>query len=138
MNRKKLVKGFYCLCFGSLFAFLLSCNIEPSETEQLQQSLKTVNDKCPQMIDAETRLDAVLFQAPSTIIYKYTLVNLERKNVDTAEFRKALWPGILSGVKVSDAMKPFRDNLITIEYHYSDKSNQIIYNFRASPQEYKP
>ena len=134
MTKRTLVIRLCCLGL----VFLLACSAEPSPTEQLQQSLKTVNDKCPQMVDAETRLDAVLFQAPATIIYKYTLVNVQRQRVDTAEFRRALWPGILASVRAGDAMKPFRENLMTMEYHYSDHSNQIIYNFKVSPKEYNP
>lgn len=136
MTKRTMVSGLNR--FGWVFIFLLGCSTEPSQTEQFQQSLKTVNDKCPQMIDAETRLDAVLFQAPGTIIYKYTLVNLQRERVDTAEFRRALWPGILASVRAGEAMKPFRENLMTMEYHYSDRLNQIIYNFKVSPKEYKP
>lgn len=136
MTKRKLVSGLYRS--GLVFIFLLGCSVEQSQTEQLQQSLKTVNDKCPQMIDAETRLDAVLFRAPGTIIYKYTLVNLQRERVDTAEFRRALWPGILGSVRAGEAMKPFRENLMTMEYHYSDRLNKIIYNFKVSPKEYKP
>jgi hypothetical protein len=73
---------------------------------------------------------------PNTLVYNYTLVNLLSQNVDTTEFYRALWPGIISTIKVSVEMKKLREHHTTIEYFYQDKNKVPIYTFRIGPEAY--
>lgn len=121
------------------FLFLLTfsqCNNSENIHSELAQIANDISQKCPQMIDSETRLDAVDFRLPDTLIYDYTLINLLSENVDKAEFRRALMPGLLSTIRVSSEMKKLRDNKIVICYHYKDKNSRPIYTFKISPNDY--
>ena len=61
------------------------------------------------MIDSETKFEGIEFIETNKIIYKFTLINLSVQNVDTTQFKLALWPGILSTIKISSEMKKLRE-----------------------------
>lgn len=88
------------------------------------------------MLDSETRIDKVELKEPNTIVYKYTLVNLLAENMDTLKFYNAMWPGLLSYIRVSDEMKSLRNSGGSIEYCYSDKKNKEVYRFKITPKDY--
>lgn len=124
----------------SLLIFLLlfaRCDNHTVNTKELEQIAAGFNQKGPRMIDSETKIESIEIKANNTILYKYTLVNLLVKNVDTTEFKKALKPGIISIIKVSPEMKKLRDQGTNFEYYYQDKNNQFIYNFKIFPADYK-
>ena len=127
---KQLIASFFiCLMFTH-------CGPSAPPEKPLQEIADEYNKKCPQMIDSETRLDGIEIRDNSAIVYKYTLVNLLAENVDTVEFRRALWPGILSLIKTSPAMKQLRDRQTRFEYYYQDKQNRFIYNFKVTANDY--
>lgn len=113
------------------------CNNPKNISSELFKVAADISENCPQQIDSETRLDKVDFKIPDTLVYRYTLINLLVQNVDTAEFRRALFPGLLSGIRVSSEMKKLRDNNIVICYDYKDKNNKPIYTFKITPNHYK-
>jgi hypothetical protein len=118
--------------------FLAACSDDRQETlDALQRSADEINAKCPQMLDSETRLDGLEVKAPDTLVYRYTLINLLAAHVDTSQFYRALWPGIISNIKVSPEMKRLRQINTVIEYDYRDKNRQPVYTFTIGPQHYK-
>lgn len=121
-----------------LFFLLLisSCENEGEVFNELKQTVAELNKKCPQMIDSETRLDNLVVMEPNKLIYNYSLIHLLATNVDTAQFKLALWPGILSTIKISPEMKKLRDNNTLIEYAYFDMNKNHIYTFKITPKEY--
>jgi len=119
---------------GFLF---VQCSDESRHLKELSDVAKEINEKCPQMLDSETRLDGIEVKDPNTLVYRYTLVKLLSHNVDTVMFYRALWPGIISNVKVSVEMKKLREHNTNIEYFYQDKNGVPIYTFRIRPADYK-
>jgi len=120
----------------SFLLFLFSsCNIFVKNND-LKQIVDDLNKKCPKMIDSETKFEGIEFIEPNKIIYKFTLINLSVLNVDTNQFKLALWPGILSTVKISSEMKKLRDNQTNIDYLYLDKYKRHIYTFKIVPENY--
>lgn len=125
------------IAFLLLFA-IVSCNDESDKvSSEIKQIAEQINKKCPQMIDSETRLDGISVKEPSTIVYKYTLVNLLVENLDTAKFYTAMWPGLLSTIKVSPEMKSLREANTEFHYDYKDKNNKGVYLFKILPKDYK-
>jgi len=125
------------------FPLLLFCFIcfarcqEPGlNVNELQQIAADFNKKGPRMIDSETKIESIEIKGNNTIVYKYTLINLLAKNVDTVEFKKLLKPGIISVIKISPEMKKLRDQNTQFEYNYQDKEQKFIYNFRILPKDY--
>lgn len=123
--------------FLFLFFIFISCTDKEAEhRKDLVRVAEEINEKCPQMLDSETRLDGIEVKDPNTLVYHYALIKLEKKNVDTAQFYRMLWPGIISNIKTSVEMKKLRENNTLIEYLYLDKSKDTIYVFRIGPEAY--
>jgi hypothetical protein len=132
------VKNFFLIGSVILGWIFSSCLTTPeANKKELLQVAREINEKCPKMLDSETRLDGIEVRDPNTLVYKYTLVNFLAQNIDTAQFYHAMWPGIISTVRVSPEMKKLRENDTDIEYFYQDKAGKTIYTFRISPGDYK-
>jgi hypothetical protein len=89
------------------------------------------------MLDSETRIDSLHLERLHTLVYNYSLVHFQRSKVDTAQFRLALWPGILSTVRSSPEMQKLRENKATIVYRYSDQLGQPIIRLVIKPEHYQ-
>lgn len=121
-----------------LFCFLWTgCGDEAAHMKELSSEANAINEKCPRMLDSETRFDGVEVKEPNTVVYRYSLVNVSKVNIDTVLFYRALWPGIISTVKASVEMKKMRDHNTLIEYYYQDRDAKGIYTFRIGPGDYK-
>ena len=124
------------LCFACIA--LSSCQSEEQDfASELNSIASELNKKCPQMLDSETRIDGLSFEEPNTLVYHYTLVHVDKDKVDTVEFRKNLWPGILSNIKISKDMQKLRDHRTTVCYVYGDGKNRFIYRFSVRPEDYE-
>jgi hypothetical protein len=127
---------YFSICIIILSVFSACIDEATKHKENLEAIAENINKKCPKMLDSETRFEGIEFIEPNTLVYKYTLVNLLKQNVDTAEFYRALWPGLISNIKISPDMKRLRENSTLIEYYYLDKNHQPIYTFHIGPQHY--
>lgn len=125
------------LCLGCLLWFCGCTSGEQENREELLRSATAINEKCPKMLDSETRLDGLGVKEPNTLVYNYTLVNLVADHVDTVQFYRALWPGVISHIRVSPELKKIREANTSIEYAYRDKNNRLFYTLRISPSDYK-
>jgi hypothetical protein len=115
---------------------LFSCN-NGTVHENIEAEVTAINSKCPKMIDSETRIDGVELLKSNTIVYKYTLINLSAANLDTAGFRSAMWPGILSTIRINPGLKDLRENETTFRYLYLDRDGKKAYEFTVTPRQYK-
>lgn len=124
-----------------LISICLACNScadrVTENMKELSQIADQINEECPKMLDSETRFDGIDVKEPNTLVYRYTLVNLVTQNIDTSEFYRAMWPGLISNIKVSPEMKKLRENNTSIEYFYGDKSGKPVYTFKIEPEDYK-
>lgn len=103
------------------------------------KALKVVtqfNEKCPMMIDAETRMDGIEIKGKNTIVYNYTLINLRVENVDTSKFNSALRPGIINTIKTNADLDELKRIKSSFEYRYKDRENKFIYSFVITPDDY--
>ena len=126
------------LFYIPLFLIFNGClSSEESNRKALLETAAEINAKCPKMLDSETRLDGIEVKEPNTLVYRYTLMHVVSQNVDTVEFYKLLWPGIISNIKLSVEMKKLREAKTTIAYFYQDKNNVPIYTFRIEPEAYQ-
>jgi len=119
----------FTICF-------FQCQNSGTGASELQQIASDFNKKGARMIDAETKIESIEIKGNNTIVYKYTLINLLAKNVDTIEFKKLLKPGIISVIKLSPEMKKLRDQNTQFEYYYKDKEQKFIYNFVIQAKDY--
>jgi hypothetical protein len=107
------------------------------EHDRLAKTVAKLNEKCPVMIDSETRLDGIDLPDEYSIRYNYSLVHFVSQKVDTAAFYRAMWPGIVSNIKVSPEMKRLREMDLLIQYTYRDSIGKMIYDFKVHPEHYR-
>ncbi|MDB5227187.1 MAG: hypothetical protein JWN78_1380 [Bacteroidota bacterium] len=122
--------------FVTMFAiqYFLS---HPTYNKVLMQVASELNKSCPIMVDQETRLDNVVALPDKTFQYNYTLINMERQNVDINALEGYLKPVILNSIKTNPDMKPFRDQNTTIAYSYKDRKGVFLFKLLFTPMEYK-
>lgn len=129
-----MLKRFFVV--NVLVLVFVACS-QHSVISNLPKVVETINEKCPKMIDSETRIDAVELRGEDTLVYHFTLVNFSKENIDTAQFYKAMWPGIISNIRISPEMKGLREANAKFMYVYKDKEEKSIYSFRILPQNYR-
>ncbi len=130
---KNNVRNYIAVFFLTM---LFSCDSAKQDQQQLEDTIAAVNAKCPTLLDSETQFDGIELKDEKTILYKYTLVNVFVSAVDTHQFYKDMWPGILSTIKVSPEMQKLREQEMNVQYQYNDKNNQPIYTFKVFPKDY--
>lgn len=107
----------------------------------LELNLKKVatefNKKGPQQIDQYTRLDSVSSIGKTNFIYHYTLINIEKSEVNLDTANKYVRPSIIENIKTSPELKIYRDNNITMDYKYYDKNGDFVIDISVTPEIYK-
>src|SRR6478672_6779259 len=88
----------WCLMMGCLIS-VAACQ-EIFSSHDLEKTAAAINKKCPVMLDDETQFDGVQ-TGKNSLTYNFTLVNALASATDTHAFRLAMWPGILSNLRVS-------------------------------------
>ena len=131
-----LRKHFPILLLIAVLTLFSGCELFQPEPD-LDDIVNDMNRKCPMMIDSETRLDKISVDDPSFLSYHYSLVNIEASRVDTHQFRLAMWPGLLSTIRLSPEMQKLREEEVTIRYYYNDKNQEPISVFVFAPADYK-
>jgi hypothetical protein len=89
------------------------------------------------MIDEATRLDNVEALPGNTMQYNYTLVTLNRSEINTDVFIKGIEPSILNNVKTNQEMKFMKKMKTTLIYHYSDMNGEYVHQFTVTPDMYE-
>ena len=109
----------------------------PSFDKQMMEVASLINESCPMMVDSETRLDNAISLPENIFQYNYTLVNLEKANVNTEDMRDFLEPTIINSVKTTPQMEIQRKNKTTINYHYKDKNGVFLLLISVTPDKYE-
>ena len=102
---------------------------------QLLKMTNEINQRCPFMMDSETRLDKTGTYRNS-IYYYCTLINYSIGEVDVKYLIYKVKPALLNRIKTNPDMKFMRDNKVTFIYNYRDKSGIHIVSFKFTPQDY--
>ncbi|MDO9000255.1 MAG: hypothetical protein Q7W45_10865 [Bacteroidota bacterium] len=130
MNKKIILNSF-------LLALLFTqCAAPETIDNKAIKVVKQFNSQCPMMIDAETRMDGIEIKAGNTIVYIYTLINLQVENVDTSKFNVAVRPGIITTIKTNKELDELKRINSNFEYYYKDRNGKFIYSFVITPNDY--
>ncbi|MBA3681130.1 MAG: hypothetical protein H0W73_08185 [Bacteroidetes bacterium] len=117
------------------FVFTACQSSEAIDNKAIKVVMK-FNEKCPMMIDAETQMDGIEIKNGNTIVYKYRLINLFAARVDTAQFNRALRPGIINTIKTNAELNELKRIKSSFEYYYRDRDGKFIYSFVITPEDY--
>lgn len=139
-DKKKLnFKTIIGLVVGLTFAILVQQYFlkPPSFDKQMMQVASELNKACPIMVDSETQLDNAVALPEKTFQYNYTLINMDKDNIDIERLEEYIKPVILNTIKTNPDLKSFRDNNVIMSYNYKDKNSNHILKLIFTPEQYK-
>lgn len=108
-----------------------------SVEDQMNKASETINKSCPVMVDQETRLDGTEVLPGKVFQYNYTLVNMSAEEIDGEMVKSQVEPALLNEARNNPVLKYNRDNDITMQYQYRDKSGKTICTITITPEQYK-
>jgi len=103
----------------------------------MMQAASEFNKMCPIMVDKETRLDNSMALPDNVFQYNYTLVNMEKNNINISELEEYIKPIILNTIKTNPDLKLFRDHKTTMSYDYKDKNSEHLFKLSFTADQYK-
>lgn len=109
---------------------------KPSFDKAIREAASELNKKCPIMIDQDTRLDSAQVLPEKVFQYHYTFVNLAKSELEVDTVRKYMEPGLIDNVKTNPDLKIYRDNGVTMAYHYQDKDGVFLLKISVTPEHY--
>jgi hypothetical protein len=102
----------------------------------MMEAASELNKTCPFMVDKDTRLDNAAALPGNIFQYNYTLVNLDKSEVNVDTVKKYVEPGLINNVKTSPGLKVYRDNKVTMAYNYRDKNGVFVLKITVTPDLY--
>lgn len=134
-------KSFHLSILGIivLIAFLVSCK-SPKPLEQVSQIerlARSINYKCPFMVDSDTRMDSVYFPDDTTFRYDYTLVKVDQEDVDIKGLTGYIGSRLMERVQTSSTMKVHRDSGLTLVFYYRDRKGDYVTQIIIKPEDYR-
>lgn len=118
--------------FGVQYLFF---NTNPEE--ELANAAQEINEAMPKLIDKDTRLDSASTVSDKVFNYHYTLVNIEKSEVNVDTLQKYFGNKITESVKKSPDLQGFRDRKITMGYTYYDKNGNFVTTIKVTPEMYE-
>ena len=138
-NKQKQIKTIIGIAVGITVMVLIQQFVfkAPTFDKQMMQVASEINKTCPIMVDKETRLDNTIALPNNVFQYNYTLVNMEKNNVNISELEEYLKPIILNTIKTNPDLKSFRDHKTTMSYNYKDKNSEHLFKLSFTADQYK-
>jgi len=129
------VAVFIVAAFGAkyLLQSILSDGEEFND-QVLMEAASELNSTAPTMVDSETRLDSAT-ASNNTFIYKYTLINYQKEDLDIEQVRNTIFPGIARGVCTTPELQVFREHGTTMKYNYYDLDGDFILSMEKDTKE---
>jgi hypothetical protein len=128
------VIGVAAALFFSYFFFIR----KPSLEKVLRNTAEALNKTCPSMADKDTRLDNAVALPDNVFQYNYTLVNLLKDSMDVEMFMLSVEPAMISNARANPDLQLFRDNKITLSYHFKDMAGNFVTRIKITPEKYTP
>jgi len=109
----------------------------PAKPTTLASATKLINDRCPEVVDPETRLDSVRLSRENQLIYYYTLPNKGSSSINPNAFNAFLLTGIIENVRLNPDLRIHRDSSIIFIFNYRDRYGELITEFSVGPERYR-
>ncbi len=139
-NNNKSILGviFGVLVFGlAYFAVQQIFFKAPTFDKAMMEAASELNKSCPFMVDKDTRLDNAAAMPGNVFQYNYTLVNLDKSEVDPDAVKKYIEPSIINNVKTNPDLELYRENKVTMAYSYRDKNGVFVLKINVTPDLYE-
>ena len=107
-----------------------------SLNDDLIKAANEINSHAPIVIDSTTRLDRVNALPGNVFQYNYTLLTVDRTQVDTNLIKTSAKESMIKQLKQNPKSALFKDNNIEIQLKYSDKNGADVALLSIYPNEY--
>jgi hypothetical protein len=94
------------------------------------------NAACPIMISNDIRMESVNAVPNNMVQYDFTLVHVQKENIDVASLKKSVEKEILTNSKTNPSLEAFRDNNSTVIYNYKDSDEKELFRITLTPEMY--
>lgn len=108
----------------------------PWVPDNLIEATELINNKCPEWVDSESRLDSVLL-LPEGLSFYYSLPNKERSTFEAKAFKAFLLPEIVENIQTNYRLQMFRDSSIIMTFNYLDRNGELVTEFSVKPEGYR-
>jgi hypothetical protein len=135
-NTQKIIGVVAGIVFFAIAYYGVQQFFKPGFDKTLMEVASELNKTCPIMVDQDTRLDNAVALPGKIFQYNYTLVNYEKSQINIDTVRKYVQPNIVNTVRTNPDMKHFRDNKVTMDYHYKDKNGVFVLKISVTPDQY--
>ncbi len=108
----------------------------PWMPKNLAEATELINSKCPEWIDAESRLDSVLL-LPEGLTFYYSLPNKKRSTFNAEAFKAYLLPEIIDNIQTNYRLKMHRDSSVTMIFNYLDRDGELVTEISVKPAGYQ-
>jgi ribosomal protein L40E len=109
----------------------------PSYDKIMMLEASELNKTCPIMVDQFTRLDNAVALPNKTFQYNYTLIGIDKSQLNPDTLKKYMEPGILNNIKTNPDLKMQREHKTTMIYYYKDEKGVFVHKFIITPDMYK-
>ena len=139
---KKRSSGYYIIFGIIVFAFItavLKMAFQPRQTtlnDDLIKAANEINSHAPIIIDSTTRLDRVNTLSEKILQYNYTLLTVDKTEIDTNVLKSSGKEAMIQQMKQDSKSAIFRDNGIEVQATYTDKNGATITTISILPNEY--
>jgi hypothetical protein len=102
--------------------------------------INEVNKSMPIMKDSETRCEGIVPQPGRILLYRFTLINKLKKEIDLESFNNLLVSGkpvVINQINSASQMDQLRNARVTFIYDYIDKIGNHIASLTIKPDEYQ-
>jgi myo-inositol-1-phosphate synthase len=131
---RKVLKIIMIVALVSVIPYYYSKN--KSVGKELAALVTNYNNACPMMISHDIRMESVNTLPHNTVQYDFTLVRVQKDNIDVEALKKSVEKEILISSKTNPSLEAFRDNGSTVIYNYKDGNEKELFKITLTPEMY--
>ena len=135
-SKKNLITGIGAGIGVILAASITQIFFNPSIDKILLRAAEEANASFPMQVDQYLRVDSASVSDRKTFQYHYTLIDMEKSEVNIDTVNKYIRPEVINNVKTNPDLKFFRKKKVTMDYRYYDKNGEPVYTITVTPDMY--
>ncbi|MDF1576525.1 MAG: hypothetical protein P1P86_15165 [Bacteroidales bacterium] len=128
------------LCITLLTACKGKATVEewiPEKNRNIASATAYINERCPEMVDPDTRLDSVFLSREGHLSFYYTLPDRDYTSISSAAFHAYMLPEIIVNIRTNRDLKMHRDSSLTMVFRYKDRNGVQITELTLGPESYR-
>jgi len=104
--------------------------------DPIRSSATALNNQCPVMLDAQTRMDRAEALQGNILATYFTLMNVQAGQFDVEAFKEQMRPALLQQVRFNDEFRQLREATGALECNYADANGTKICVITITPADY--